>query len=799
MLATLKAGASRLVEYFVHPGLRDTSDRLYRARVLIALLLGLDIPLITACIANQLADLPSRDHLINIALTAVLVLGNAALLIELRRRGRYLFCSAAAVLLIAAGCTVSIAVSGGIAASPVPLLLGSPLLMAYFFGGVRWGNRMALLVTATVLGFAAASAADLVLPTPAGSQSSYTILHFIIAFVCVSVVSAMAFIYEFTATLLKNERDRNHRKAVALAQTDVLTGLVNRRSFDAHLRQRIAAHAALDPPPPFILCYLDLDDFKAINDRHGHAIGDEVLQNVAERLHAAVRESDIVGRHGGDEFMVLLDTVHGAADARLMAERTLQSIRRPIHTQVGTLSVGASLGFAIYPYDATTAEGLKKAADDAMYAAKRAGGNNWRIGFDIPVMADVAPSSVSIADTTTAEATEDDAALLESTRPSFDRRAQARGAARLVEHFVHPRLRRDSDTLHRAHILVMALLLMFGVVATSTLVVLFAALPLPSTLANLTISGPIMVVIAAMLWQLRRGGSYHLCSTAIIATLLFCTLIGIGVSGGLSYSPAGALLAVPPLMAFFFGGERRGAVITALALTAIIALLIAELCGLQLYNTNAPAEAPFNQLLINVMGLIVMGGMALIYESTTAALMRERDLEHAKVNRLAYTDALTGLANRLDFDGELTVRIEHHKARITRASFALCMVDLDGFKPINDEYGHDIGDIVLQVVSARLLACLRESDYVGRQGGDEFMVIFDGVSTTTQVEVFAQRVARALEQPIETPAGSMRVSASLGFALFPGSADDADDLKRAADRAMYTAKRNRSGWSVEAN
>lgn len=793
MLATLKSGASRLVEYFTHPSFRDESDKLYRARVLIALLLGLNVPLVTACIADQLADLPRRDHLINLALTVAIVLGNAILLAVLRRRGSYLFCSMAAVLLITAECVISIAVSGGIAASPVALLLGTPVLMAYFFGGVRWGNRMTLLAGAIVLGFVALEAAGIALPTSVGSHTALTILQFIVAFVCVSAVSAMAFIYEYTAKLLKKERDRNHRKAVALAQTDVLTGLVNRRSFDAHLQQRIAAHAAVQPPPPIILCYLDLDDFKAINDRYGHAIGDEVLQNVAERLHAAVRASDIVGRHGGDEFMVLLDSTHGAADAHLMAERTLQSIRRPIHTRVGSLSIGASLGFAVYPHDATTTDGLKKAADNAMYAAKRDGGNNWKIGFDTLLAGSECSSVPPPADI--------DVALLDTATPAPEGRAtgSGRGLARAVEYFVHPLLCLDSDTLHRARILIMALLLMLGVVGTSALIVLLASLPLPSKLANLMISGPTVAVIAAMLWKLRRSGDYRLCSNVTVAVLLISNLVGIGASGGLPNSPAGALLAVPPLLAFFFGGIRRGTRVAAIALAAIVALLVAELCGLRLYNTSDVAQAPFNQLLVNIMGLIVLGGMAFIYESTTAALMRERDVEHAKVNRLAYTDALTGLANRLDFDGELMVRIARYNARITRSSFALCMLDLDGFKPINDEFGHDIGDVVLQVVSERLLECLRESDYVGRQGGDEFMLIFDGVSTATQVEVFAKRVAQTLEQPIETPVGSMRVSGSLGFALFPGSGDDADSLKRAADRAMYTAKRNRSGWSVETN
>jgi diguanylate cyclase (GGDEF)-like protein len=790
LASSLKSSAGQAVEYFIHPSFRGDPDKLYRARVLAALLASLNIILIPACIADQLADLPRLDHIINAVLTLALMAGNTALLIKLRRHGSYVFSSASAVLMIAAACVVSIGLSGGVWRSQVALLLAMPVLMAYFFGGVRWGNRMAALGAAVVFAFVLAGPAGLALPSTTQSPRALAILQFIVACVCVSAVSAMAFIYEFTATLLKRDRDSNHRKALTLAQTDVLTGLVNRRSFEAHLQQRIKAHARFDPPPPFILCYLDLDDFKSINDRHGHAVGDEVLQTVAERLHAAVRGSDIVGRHGGDEFMVLLDATHGSGDARLMAKRTLESIRRPIHTQAGPILIGASLGFAVYPRDATTIETLKKAADKAMYAAKRDGGNGWKITLDNLETPPSAPPSFAPDDEDFDSAV--DTVAAPQSPPIFGGRY-----ARLVEWFVPPVLRLDSDTLHRSRILVMALLLMLSVVTASTTVVAMADLPTPSKIANLLISGPTVLIIAFLLWRLRNRGTYRFCANATVFVLFVGNVAGICVSGGLSYSPAGALLTVPSLLAFFFGGVRRGTVVAAAAVAAIAILFSVELAGLQLYNSSDVSHAPFNQLLVNGMGLIVLCGMGLIYEFTTAALMRQRDLEHEKVNRLACTDALTGLANRLDFDAELTVRIARYNVRSTRSSFALCMLDLDGFKPINDEFGHDIGDVVLQTVSERLLGCLREADYVGRQGGDEFMLIFDAVSTATQVEVFAKRLTQVLEPPIETAAGSMRITASLGFALFPGSATDAEALKRAADRAMYTAKRSRSGWSVE--
>ncbi|HSB96697.1 MAG TPA: GGDEF domain-containing protein, partial [Spongiibacteraceae bacterium] len=369
----------------------------------------------------------------------------------------------------------------------------------------------------------------------------------------------------------------------------------------------------------------------------------------------------------------------------------------------------------------------------------------------------------------------------------------------IVERFTHPLLRLDADTLYRSRILIMALLLMLVVVALSCIVVATATLPLLAKIANLSITLSITATIIFLLRKLHRTGDYFYCSTATVLMLFTGNFFGICISGGIATAPNTALMAIPTLLAYFFSGVRWGTYVALTSLATLIILYAFEVGGLHFYNTSDISHAPFNQLLVNLMGLVVMCGMAFIYEFTTSALMRARDAEHEKVNRLAYTDALTGLANRLDFDTELALRIARFNATITRSSFALCLLDLDGFKPINDEFGHDVGDEVLQVVSERLLGCLREADYVGRQGGDEFMLIFDAVSTTEQVEVFAQRVAHMIELPIHTSAGSMQVTGSLGFALFPDSAADAEALKSAADRAMYAAKRSRSGWSVESN
>jgi diguanylate cyclase (GGDEF)-like protein len=187
----------------------------------------------------------------------------------------------------------------------------------------------------------------------------------------------MAFIYEYTAAVLKRERDLEHEKFIQLAKTDPLTGLSNRRNFDAMLVERMNVYGPQNQLQRFALGYLDLDGFKPINDRYGHAIGDEVLRVVSDRLRNTLRGSDFVGRHGGDEFMLMIDLPGSQDFLETMAERLLNAIAQPIPTNAGIVGVTGSLGFAIFPLDASEIEELKKSADSAMYAAKRQRGS-WR-------------------------------------------------------------------------------------------------------------------------------------------------------------------------------------------------------------------------------------------------------------------------------------------------------------------------------------------------------------------------------------------------------------------------------------
>jgi diguanylate cyclase (GGDEF)-like protein len=170
----------------------------------------------------------------------------------------------------------------------------------------------------------------------------------------------------------------------------------------------------------------------------------------------------------------------------------------------------------------------------------------------------------------------------------------------------------------------------------------------------------------------------------------------------------------------------------------------------------------------------------------TVADIDARKLQEEQIHHLAHHDILTGLPNRLLFGDRLRQALlaaqrEEHK-------LALIFFDLDQFKPVNDSYGHAVGDLLLQQVATRLRATLRVSDTLARLGGDEFVVLLPRVTGTADARKVAEDILRELNRPFMTEGFSLHISASLGVAVFPDGATDADSLLRCADAAMYEAK-----------
>lgn len=165
-----------------------------------------------------------------------------------------------------------------------------------------------------------------------------------------------------------------------------------------------------------------------------------------------------------------------------------------------------------------------------------------------------------------------------------------------------------------------------------------------------------------------------------------------------------------------------------------------------------------------------------------------------QLEQLACYDILTGLSNRRIFLERLSHNVEI--ARRNKQSFALMYLDLDGFKQINDNYGHEAGDMVLKTAASRMLDSVRVSDTVGRMGGDEFTVALGTINNYFDAGKVAGKILEALRRPIILPNGTIeQIDASIGISIFPDDADDGDQLLAAADNAMYEVKHNgKSGY-----
>lgn len=164
----------------------------------------------------------------------------------------------------------------------------------------------------------------------------------------------------------------------------------------------------------------------------------------------------------------------------------------------------------------------------------------------------------------------------------------------------------------------------------------------------------------------------------------------------------------------------------------------------------------------------------------------ERKRTEERLTYLAQYDQLTGLVNRALLQDRLAQAIA--RSRRTQQGFALMLLDLDGFKAVNDSQGHGAGDLVLKIVADRLKHCVREVDTVARMGGDEFTIILEGTATEQCAETVAARIIQSIKQPCALPTGHATVGVSLGITLFPQDDENADGLLKHADSAMYLAK-----------
>jgi len=175
------------------------------------------------------------------------------------------------------------------------------------------------------------------------------------------------------------------------------------------------------------------------------------------------------------------------------------------------------------------------------------------------------------------------------------------------------------------------------------------------------------------------------------------------------------------------------------------------------------------------------------YVSTFLDITERKDFE-VKLEHLANHDPLTGLPNRLLFMDRLSHAMEISKR--SKSKTALIFIDIDGFKPVNDTHGHNVGDVLLQDIATRLQRCVRTSDTVARIGGDEFVMIIENITDIDRAIEIAEKSLLLMRKPFIIDDLECQVGASLGLSIYPDDSMDLDELTRQADAAMYHAKKS---------
>ena len=164
----------------------------------------------------------------------------------------------------------------------------------------------------------------------------------------------------------------------------------------------------------------------------------------------------------------------------------------------------------------------------------------------------------------------------------------------------------------------------------------------------------------------------------------------------------------------------------------------------------------------------------------------ERKQKEELMHQLAHYDALTGLPNRVLFSDRITQSLL--KGKREKSCMAVMLLDLDKFKPVNDTFGHQVGDLLLKEVAKRLASCLRESDTVSRLGGDEFVLLLPTLRIGQDATLVAEKILRALSQTFELAGHAVNISASIGASIYPEHGDSELQLVKNADLAMYQSK-----------
>jgi diguanylate cyclase (GGDEF)-like protein len=268
------------------------------------------------------------------------------------------------------------------------------------------------------------------------------------------------------------------------------------------------------------------------------------------------------------------------------------------------------------------------------------------------------------------------------------------------------------------------------------------------------------------------------------------TVMPVTITGGVTHSPYLALVLVVPIFLFLIAGRRYGIYWSLVAVASVATLLLLETTGMafpQILPESAIAAFTFTTW-VTTLALLVMGLIA--YEGNFERLTERIKAERGQFAHEAMHDPLTGLSNRKRFFSRANEALDEALAR--KHKTAVIFIDLDDFKSINDSFGHNVGDEVLNAVARRLQSSVRSVDTVARLGGDEFAIVLYGIERAETAEFMVEKLRDVLEEPLVVGGHTVVATGSIGVAVAPDQGVEIERLLRMADEAMYRDKELRS-------
>ena len=348
--------------------LRPLDEEHYRQRILaITSFFWLLTVIIVTVVTPLIIDLSPEGRL---AATSLFVTTGFSVLISILIL-RYLNNRIAALhmlLLVYTGAfAIACAYFGGTSSPTYALLILAPVMAAIVGGtgaGLFW-TSLVLLIWTVILGLERLGMQFQQIIVPQNQNFAITIAYGAMGLAVVSIIMVYAEMNKHLRQALQNANS----ELDYLSTHDDLTGLYNRRFYEQRLTRSLERAQSLGKTVGLLM--FDLNDFKEINDTHGHGMGDALLIKLGERLRTQVRDTDLIARLGGDEFVVIMENMRSPEDLPAIAAKLVAAVEQPVKVRNMTLALSVSCGVALYPQDGMNREALEEKADKAMYQAKR--------------------------------------------------------------------------------------------------------------------------------------------------------------------------------------------------------------------------------------------------------------------------------------------------------------------------------------------------------------------------------------------------------------------------------------------